>query len=123
MSQGKILVVDDSQLMLEVTREALEAEGFEVLSASSMEDLEGLYDQEGLRLILMDVQMPELFGDDVAMVLRSVRGVNIPIYLFSNLPKEELEERSKEAQIDGYLSKRDGIEAAVERIKDILKTS
>lgn len=120
MSAGKILVVDDSQLMLEVTKEALEAEGFEVLAAASMEELEGLYNDPELRLILMDVQMPELFGDDVAMVLRSVRGVNVPIYLFSNLPEDELRERSKEADIDGYICKRDGIEQAVETIKGIL---
>jgi len=120
VSSGKILVVDDSHLMLEVTKEALEAEGFEVMVASSMEQLEGLYQDSDLRLILMDVQMPELFGDDVAMVLRSARGIDVPIYLFSNLSEEELGERAREAEIDGYICKRDGIENAVKIIKDLL---
>ena len=120
VSGTKILVVDDSQLMLEVTKEALEAEGFEVLVADNMEKLEGFYEDPDLKLILMDVQMPELYGDDVAMVLRSVRGVSVPIVLYSNLPKEELATRSDEAEIHGYISKRDGIDAAVARVKEIL---
>ena len=45
---------------------------------------------EGYDLILMDVQMPELYGDDVAMVLRNERHITTPIYLFSSLSPGEL---------------------------------
>ena len=65
--------------------------------------------------------MPELYGDDVAMVLRAARGVETPIYLLSSLSADELAERAHEADIDGYICKRDGIDALVERGTQILR--
>ena len=116
----KILLMDDSPLMLDVAKDALEAAGYQVELASSIEALEERAENGELALILMDVQMPELFGDDVAMVLRSVRGVSAPIYLLSNLSPDELAERAAEAGLDGYICKRDGIEVVVEKVKEIL---
>jgi DNA-binding response OmpR family regulator len=115
----RILVVDDSDLMLQITRQALEQAGFEVQVAQNMQQLED-FQGRPLDLILMDVQMPELFGDDVAMVLRAVRGVNVPIYLYSNLEPEELEERAKEAQLDGYICKHEGLDVLLGRVRNIL---
>jgi len=37
----------------------------------------------------MDVQMPELYGADVAMVLRHERAIATPIYLLSTLDEAE----------------------------------
>ena len=65
MSSQRILVVDDSTLMLEVARNALEESGFKVATASTLAEFEA-HDPTTFDLILMDVQMPELFGDDVA---------------------------------------------------------
>ena len=73
----RILIVDDSPMVLELVTVALEAEGYEVLCANDLNELEDHCQYGDPDLILMDVQMPEAFGDDVAMVLRLVRGVNI----------------------------------------------
>jgi DNA-binding NarL/FixJ family response regulator len=67
----------------------------------------------------MDVHMPELYGDDVAAVLRQ-RGSRARILLFSNLPPDVLAQRSAEAGLDGYFSKKDGIEALVARVQALL---
>jgi DNA-binding response OmpR family regulator len=116
----RILVVDDSDLMLQITRQALEQDGFDVETAQNMQQLE-TFEGRPLDLILMDVHMPELFGDDVAMVLRAVRGVDAPIYLYSNLEPEELEERAKDAQLDGYICKHEGLDALLRRVREILQ--
>lgn len=118
----RILIVDDSDLMLQITRHALEQAGFVVETAQNMQQLE-TYEGEPLDLILMDVHMPELFGDDVAMVLRAVRGVDAPIYLYSNLEASELEERAKEASLDGYICKHDGLDALLGKVSAILGAS
>jgi DNA-binding response OmpR family regulator len=68
----------------------------------------------------MDVRMPEAFGDDVAMVMRHVRGVRVPIYLLSELGQQELQQRAVEADIDGFISKADSMEQLVERVRGIL---
>lgn len=117
----RILIVDDSPLLLDLAKEALELAGYTVLVAQDFSQLASLGEESKVDLILMDVQMPELYGDDVAMVLREVRGVKTPIYLLSSLSAEELAERAHEADIDGYICKRDGIDALVERVTQILR--
>ena len=64
--------------------------------------------------------MPESYGDDVAAVLRAVRGVKTPIVLFSSLAESDLSERARQAEIEGFVSKSAGIEALVARIRELL---
>lgn len=119
----RILLVDDSELLLEMASAALSEAGFEVSTAQDLNDLDRIETGDDHDLILMDVQMPELFGDDVASVLRHVRGVRAPIYLLSDLDEAELAQRAANAQIEGYISKRRGLEALVERVNAILAGS
>jgi len=114
----RILLVDDSPLILAAAKHGLSQAGYEVETRNGVEDL-GAKGFEGFDLILMDVQMPELYGDDVASVLRSERGVRAPIYLFSTLPVDELAERAREARVDGWISKNDGVDHLVEEVKKI----
>ncbi|GAB4516513.1 MAG: response regulator [Haliangiales bacterium] len=116
----RILIVDDSHLLLDLAKEALEQAGYSVLLAQDFSQLANIQEHGHLDLILMDVQMPEIFGDDVAAVLREVRGVKTPIYLLSSLTADELEQRAQDAELDGYICKRDGIDALVERVAQIL---
>ena len=116
----RILVVDDSPLTLEVVKAGLEDAGFEVACAVDLAQLEAQRAHGPFDLILMDVQMPEAFGDDVAMVLRSVRGETTPMYLLSTRSESELAERAREAGIEGYISKQAGIPKLVERVQAIV---
>jgi DNA-binding response OmpR family regulator len=116
----RILVVDDSDLFLEMMRTSLEAVGYSVATASDLTALEEQRGKGPVDLILMDVQMPEAFGDDVAGVLRMVRGVHTPIYLLSSMDESELALRALEADIEGYISKRAGPEKIVARVQGIL---
>lgn len=116
----RILLVDDSELALDMARQALESAGFEVINANGLEELESLRKRPNFDLVLMDVQMPELFGDDVAAVMRHVDQIEAPIYLFSNLDAAELDDRAREANIDGYICKRDGLQSLVTRVRSIL---
>jgi DNA-binding response OmpR family regulator len=115
----RILLVEDSLLIQAAAARALVAAGFEVATRGTFDEMvsQGV---EGFDLILMDVQMPELFGDDVAAVLRHQRGVTTPIYLFSNLTTPELEERAASAQVDGFISKEQGMDHLVHRVREIL---
>jgi len=119
VTASRILVVDDSTLTLELVRTALEESGFQVATASTIAELEA-QDPKKFDLILMDVQMPELFGDDIAAIIRHVRGARGRIVLFSNLGPAELATRTAEAELDGYICKRDGMEALVSQVKGFL---
>jgi DNA-binding response OmpR family regulator len=114
----RILIVDDSPVILAASKHALNEAGFEVETRSGIDEL-GDKGAEGFDLILMDVQMPELFGDDVAAVLRLERSVKTPIYLFSTLSEDELRERASEARVDGYISKNEGVEHLVASVRRV----
>jgi DNA-binding response OmpR family regulator len=114
----RIILVEDSPIIQAAAKYALEQAGFQVSVRASFPEL--LDGSLACELILMDVQMPELYGDDVAMVLRNEREVTVPIYLFSSLAPSELDQRAKQAGIDGYISKEGGMEGLVARVKQIL---
>ena len=116
----KVLIVDDSALVLDMMRAALDAAGYDVLVANNLAQLEEQRLRHRPDLVLMDVQMPEAFGDDVAMVLRAAREVEAPIYLLSTLDEAELRRRAADAEIDGFISKQMGAQAIVLRVQEIL---
>lgn len=115
----RVLIVDDSVLMLDVVRDALVGAGFHTATANNLTEFEQ-QNPSTFDLILMDVQMPELYGDDVAAVLRHVRGASSRIFLFSNLPPDELATRVSEAGLDGYFNKRDGMDSLITHIRQVL---
>lgn len=115
----RILIVDDSPIILAAAKHALLEAGYDVETRSSVEEV-GARGADGFSLILMDVQMPELYGDDVAMVLRHERKIETPIYLFSTLDVEELKQRAAEARVDGFISKAEGTEHLVAEVRRIL---
>jgi CheY-like chemotaxis protein len=123
MSQGKprhVLIVDDSRVFLTALRFELEGRGYQTTCVHRLQDLARLPDRGGLDLVLIDVQMPEAFGDDVATLLRQSYGVAAPILLLSSLDDAELDRRASEAEVEGYVSKRDGVVPIADRVAEVL---
>jgi DNA-binding response OmpR family regulator len=119
-ARRKILVVDDSPMMLELVHDALETAGFAAFTTSDLGEMGRLIEAERPDLILLDVQMPEAYGDDVANVLRGLRHVTVPVLLFSIMDEAELADRAKAAAVDGYISKGAGLAEMVRRVKALL---
>lgn len=119
-SSVDVLVVDDNEALLDLATRALDRAGISTAAARSWGELESLLPTLTPRLILMDVQMPELFGDDIAAVLRHERSIQTPIFLFSTLPIAELKRRATDARIDGYISKESGMKNLVAEVAKIL---
>jgi DNA-binding response OmpR family regulator len=115
-----ILVLDDSPLVLGIVCDALQHEGFDVAIASDLRAFERHIATTTPDLILLDVNMPEAFGDDVGAVLRGARKLTVPIWLFSNMDDATLDARSKSAGLDGFISKRAGVDVLVQRVRGIL---
>ena len=113
----RILLMDDSDLFLALVGTALADAGYLVTTARDLGELDRRPAE--VDLVLMDVQMPEAFGDDLGMVLRHVRGSAAAIYLLSSLDPDELGRRAAEAGLDGYISKHVGVEGVVARVGEI----
>jgi DNA-binding response OmpR family regulator len=118
-STHTLLLVDDSPLTLEVHRRALENAGYAVRVARDLDEIERAKASGPLAMVLLDVEMAEAFGDDIAMIMRG-QDDSIPIYLVSALPEDELSVRAEDAGVDGYLSKRAGVDALVKLVTEAL---
>ena len=80
----RVLVVDDETAVREVLREALEAEGCEVVVAESGEVALNLYDASAgkLDVVFTDIGMPEMSGWELASEIRK-RSETIPLAIVS----------------------------------------
>jgi DNA-binding response OmpR family regulator len=119
----RVLLIDDSAFILEVLEAAFEREGYEVAAAVNLQQLEDHIAQKKPDLVILDVQMPEAFGDDVAQILKHVRDVRVPMLLFSNLPGHVLEVKARDAEIDGWVTKGDGIPTLLEKARALLRSA
>jgi DNA-binding response OmpR family regulator len=115
-----VLIMDDSTIVLDTLRVVLEGAGYAVTTAADLTQLEAARAGGAPDLFILDVQMPEAFGDDVARVLREVRRVAVPILLFSSMDEAALRARAEDAELAGFVSKSGGLGPLVARVKELL---
>ncbi|HUP46216.1 MAG TPA: response regulator [Thermoanaerobaculia bacterium] len=81
-----ILVVDDDQPILILMRSILREFGFEPRVASTGAAAIEAVRQERPDLVLLDLKMPGMSGDEVIAAFREVRAEHIPILILSGEP-------------------------------------
>ena len=101
-----VFVVDDNEVAREVARAVLEDAGYTVRCFGSGFQLNaGIRDQRP-DLILLDVMMPALGGEQVAQILKRYEfSSGIPIILYSELPEKELTDLCRLIGAEGYIRK------------------
>lgn len=69
-----VLVVDDEQPIRTAARRMLEADGYQVIEAENgMKAVEMLSDDRVVDVLMADLEMPELTGEEMARRLRATR--------------------------------------------------
>jgi DNA-binding response OmpR family regulator len=114
---ARVLVIDDSQTTLTLIVSSLNAAGVESDSATDLKTVDERLKNASYEVILVDVNMPEMFGDDVLEFLREARNVKGKLLLYSDLPEDELVERTQSSKADGYILKSNGVEAAIAEVQ------
>ena len=102
----RILLVDDNETLIDVGRQMLESLGYDVTTrTNSLEALE-LFRAEPERfdLIITDMTMPNLRGDDLARELLKIRP-DIPITICTGFSQMISEERAKDLGIRQFVMK------------------
>jgi len=115
----KILVVDDEQKIVDIVRAYLEREGFRVLTAYDGETALKVFRQDKPDLIVLDLMLPKLSGNDVCRIIR--KESEVPIIMLT--ARDELTDKIVGLEIgaDDYLTKPFEGRELVARVKAILR--
>jgi DNA-binding response OmpR family regulator len=115
----KILVVDDEKNIVDVVKAYLEKEGFQVVTASDGEAALNIFNKETIHLIVLDLMLPKISGEEVCGKVRAVSSV--PIIMLT--AKAEEDERIEGISIgaDDYLVKPFSARELVVRVKALLR--
>jgi DNA-binding response OmpR family regulator len=119
----RILVVDDSELVRSMARDALEQKGFDVITASNgIEANRYLFKEDKPDIIVLDVMIPMLNGDKIAKLIRENKHtMNIPILLLSSKPEAELQRMVVESGADGFIQKPFSSQTLVDKINETIR--
>jgi DNA-binding response OmpR family regulator len=114
-----IVIIDDSAMILKLTSAALEGSGYRVTAIDDPGEFNP--DATGsVDLFLVDINMPQFYGDDIVTYFKEEWSLTTPIYMFSNVPEEELKRRAERCGANGYISKDWGLEALLKHVELII---
>ncbi len=116
----KILIVDDEPDLCKVLLFILENEGYEVFGAENGQQALDLVKNIVPDLILLDVYLPVINGDDVAKILKKdEKFKHIPVILMS-ASSLSISERANKSHVDSFLIKPFEPEDMIEQIKKLI---
>lgn len=122
MSDGYILYIEDNPGNRLLVRRILEAEGYAVKEA--IDGIEGLKvaAQERPILILLDINLPEIDGYDLARRMRDMPNLQgVPILAVTANVMQGDRERTLAAGCDGYIQKPIDVDRLPTQVKEALE--
>ncbi|MEO5691249.1 MAG: response regulator [Candidatus Saccharimonadales bacterium] len=118
-----LAIIEDDQVISQMYRMKFESDGFIVHVAHNGQDGVTLVEQVNPDLILLDMQMPGMNGDEALGEIRKHDwGKHIPVIVLTNLGEEEAPKHLRSLGIEGYMVKADLTpRQVVDRVKHVLK--
>ncbi len=119
MSTTNILVCDDEEDIVKALKIYLSAEGFQVITAGTgKEALERLKEND-IKVVLMDVMMPEMDGVEATMKIRETS--NVPIIMLTAKDEDADKILGLKIGADDYVTKPSNPIEVVARVKSQLR--
>ncbi len=118
-SGNTILIVDDSEELLEVLSIIIGKQGYEVITKNSPEGIMNFVQQNKIDLLLLDVIFPDHNGKEICKQLKSGPLTSyFPVLLMSVTPDFLIE--FKECGADGIIEKPFDLSTLIEKINGCL---
>ena len=106
MATITVLIADNLKALLQIERNFLMRAGFEVLTAESGSSAVELAREKVLRLILLDLEMPEMDGAAACAAMRRETSLaQIPIIIMSVTDSPEIRDRCLKAGCTDFVTK------------------
>lgn len=118
-----IAIIEDDQVISQMYRMKFESDGFTVHVAGNGESGIKVVEETKPDLILLDMQMPGMNGDEaLAEIRKHDWGKDIPVIVLTNLGEEEAPKHLRSLGIESYIVKADLTpRQVVDRVKQTLK--
>ena len=118
---GRILLVDDEEILIAVVTEMLKVLGYEVISANRGPDALYIFKSrpESFNLVITDFTMPEITGMELAAELLQIRS-DIPIILSTGFASAEMREKALAIGIRDVMTKPFVLQELAEAVGRIL---
>jgi DNA-binding response OmpR family regulator len=114
-----ILVVDDEPILRETLAEALDADGFRVVTAADGREALSRFREHQPDLVVLDLMLPELSGIEVCRIIRAESGV--PIVMLTAKTSELDKVVGLELGADDYVTKPFSLRELSARIRALLR--
>jgi DNA-binding response OmpR family regulator len=115
-----ILIVEDEPQIVMGLRDALEFEGFRVVSAGRGKDGVALWKSEAPDAIILDLMLPDMNGYSVCEEIRRGSAV-VPIIMLTARSQESDKIRGLDAGADDYVTKPFSVNELIARIRAIFR--
>jgi two-component system, OmpR family, KDP operon response regulator KdpE len=121
MAEPRVLVVDDDSQILRAVRTTLQARGYTVSTASSGETALSMLKDDVWDLVLLDLGLPGIGGQEVIQRLRTWS--EVPIMVLSVRDAQDDKVRALEAGADDYITKPFAAGELVARMRAVQRRS
>jgi len=101
----KILVAEDNRLILETISHSLSREGYEIIKANDGKECLAILENTDVDLIITDLYMPYVNGNEVITILRDERKKTTPILVLSAAGAEDNVLKAFELGADDFMVK------------------
>lgn len=105
---AKIAIIEDDQAISQMYRFKFEAEGYEVETAGNGKLGLGLAQKMKPDIILLDLMMPEMNGDEMLEKMRATNwGKDIKVVVLTNKGEQEIPEKVRQLNVSAVILKAD----------------
>lgn len=103
---SKIAIIEDDQAISQMYRIKFEAEGYQVETAANGKLGLSLVEQMKPDIILLDLMMPEMTGDQMLTKMRATPwGKNIKVIILTNMGEQEAPKAIKDLDVQRFIVK------------------
>lgn len=116
-----VLVVDDEIKILEVVSALLQSKGFTVLQAENGRQALALFEQEKIALVILDLMLPDISGEDVCAAIR--KHSRVPVIMLTAKAGESDLLQGLGLGADDYMVKPFSLKELSARVEAVLRRS